>query len=1070
MDQGNAANTGTPPLKGVNDVNTGDILYKIDLLDTFKEQGFCRKLGSRDGVRKHARVLLANEYFKAAAIFRTAFLVDSIHDFGVVDMKKACKGWNGPKSKFKKTQPSQPDIAARMTSRQKSMKNTLLYQCIKDILYLMDLPGVVCPKFQFGNGYDNHRVTWSDQSENIFKKFLTVVKEQLEFYFQNQPSVSDPRPYTGVRVHFLRQVDPRHLQKTAAASSTAAAASSTAAAASSTAAAASKDIHFYINPINFVGGLEEVVIGDDDTDFSKIVSLKQYFYSASGKVSNTLYTPASNKKTLHDLYINKLAEDSFNLEHIRSLEELLEDADNDATMPNTVVDPFMDDSANQNWLQQWTQAVPKEELYNSYVFVIMHIIDRLMEDNNTRDDGIRKYYAAKAAKEAKVLEDGAKEILRKQQDFQRKQLRPRRAAQKKKEESSDDDDDEEDYWGKGGAQKGGVIKVNEDKNMWDLDLLFQCLGAEKYTPTQRGEGGEMSIEMNEIIKILCLKRSKDKGRTCLDKFKARIGSIECSESISLYDVEEGIKEITLQVDAAGKNRCSSYVSQTLKIVQSIYAQAEEALRNREFRVKKTLATIYDAAQIGNVERVVGPSEKTYGLAESMIDVLGGADEFSFRTDVVSNYAHASDAKEKFAITIGDNTILQLHYETGSSNLKGKKGKAKIERTVRLVIEKWFGQDTPRGGETDGSLNGAILRYFLSDESLESYEIFCELLKKTMGDFGQVLYYHLASKNAKKSELVLFHTLDRFCAGIGSLFGKGVVCEQHSDAQRDCDDQIISDFHNTFYVTRAQKTILSTAVWEHEFKGSPLPKCAANELVRKAADELALKGRYALLVRQMAEENFKTLRAYGSILALFGNITAGAVQPFVVDFQAAKPEGFLPIVFVVEEKVFATSREDSFWKPGVVTNIYEDGSVDINYDDGVKASHLVPIKMVKKWASGWGLYIQQEVNNIQQKWKDEKKEEAERLRKEDVAGEDGGEEGNAENMKGVAGEDGGEEGGEEGGKEGNAENMEDMGGGAKSKTRKKHRKQKSNRRKYPNKCRSIKSKLRIKKRTLKNRRK
>jgi hypothetical protein len=775
---------------------------------------------------------------------------------------------------------------------------------------------------------------------------------------------------------------------------------------------ADTDIHFYINPINFVGVLEDVVIDNKSgTLFGEIVSLNQYFYSKSNK----LYVSGSNKNTLHDLYINKLAEDSFNRGSAPGpLADRLKYADNDATMPNTVTEPKsserapnMDSSGNQEWLKQWAQPVPDPYLYNSYVFVIMHIIDRLMEDNNKKDEPPKK----------------------------------------------------------GGAQKGGVIEVNADKNMWDLDLLFQCLGAEKYTPTQRAEVGEMAIEMNEIIKVLCLKRSLDRDQTCLKSFKERVSSLKCSESISLYDVGDDINTITLQVDAAGKNRCSGYISQTLKTVQSIYEQQGENV-NRQFKMQKTLASLYDAAGKGNIEKVVGEGETTYDFADPFQQVLyenlTASSGYSFRTFVdKSTYAKPTAGPDpapmrKFALTIGTTTFLQLHYEwDGTTSGNPKKTK------VNLVINQWFGETFSDCSGMDGELNRAINRYVSSQEDFTSYAIFCELLKKTMGDFGQVLYYYLASQNAPESELVLFHTLDRFCAGIGSLFGKGVVSEQHGDANRDCQEQgIISDFHNTFYVTRAQKTTLLSYDWVHGFKGSPPSRCVAKERQK----ELALKGSYSLLSRQMAVENYKTLHAYGSILELFEN------PPFTLTWDEADlPKPKTREVIVNLERQTDDTLTATLPKIGNISVSKDQTTCTVTLPGyGMDADGKTPLEC-QKTAAGpnvvrqgpplvdnpecmrrWPLYeIKHQVQKIN-KWLSERRGEEDRQVGAESMADDEDIQADDKDME--------------------EEGVESVVGGAKSKTRKKHRKQKSNRRKYPNKRRSIKSKHRIKKRTLKKCRK
>lgn len=790
-------------------------LINIDLLKTFKEQGFCDTRGLMAD-----KVTPGNENFKAAAIFRTSLLIDSFHDFEAPQL-----------TGFVFEPGQEPELKT-------NMKNTLLYQYTEDILHLMTLKDVVCP-LSDDLSYDNNFVTWSDTSDNIFKTFLTVVKNQLSHYLQmevtstqiydkeypternefggvggpfkgvlleKKPNNSTVKwyvggdPETGVkdaewaltpmlarRVHFLRDVDPdqtdttqyklKHPQEGLA--------------------KPDPDLYIYLNPFKYF---------KDPHIFST--------YHRSGNTTEDHFLKSI--PSLRDLYIEQLVDHSFP-------DEILSDPGKSRA-----------DSGKSR-----ADSIDLKDSYNSYIFVIMHIINRYVEENNTKDD-----------KQMKSMLQAAKKMEQMQAQAQSGSTRTRRAQVLVPVSPPSQMDT-----GQGG---GNSSRSAPDKNMGDLDLILKCLGAKRYEPKQEGLGGIHPVEMNEIIKILCLKRSKTGNETdCLTEFEKRVSASGSCESISLYDVDSTTKKIKLFVDAAGKNRCQGYLAKTLQIVQSIYEPSHEPLATaKEFTIQKTLASHYDAAKKGNIENVLGSTMTIWGTASAATKVdFGGAISFgqghppaSFITNVRN--PTQTDINLKFAISIANNSLLQLHYEWDGTWQDESQNKT-TRQPVILVIDEWFGQMMKCSG-TDGELNSAIKRYYASDEEMK--DRFCELLKKTMGDFGQVLYYYLSCQEDEDT-LVLFHTLDRFCAGIASLFGKGVICEQHGDACRvDENREIISSFNNTFYITHAQQKFLADTSWRDTFLASPISTC-----VKADFDTLrAHMQKWRVIAIQMAKENYKCL--------------------------------------------------------------------------------------------------------------------------------------------------------------------------------------------------------------------
>jgi len=182
----------------------------------------------------------------------------------------------------------------------------------------------------------------------------------------------------------------------------------------------------------------------------------------------------------------------------------------------------------------------------------------------------------------------------------------------------------------------------------------------------------------------------------------------------------------------------------------------------------------------------------------------------FITNIYSNInPEHSYTEQIFSVKLFNTELIKLKYSTPDI----------------LEIQKWFSDEIVdiSGNRYDSVLSKSVSKYNSSNNIFD-------LILKSMGDFGQILYFSAKYKNKIDQELTIFHTLDSWCAGIASLFGNVVVCENAKDrlslqylkiqskeegiAENNVRDNIenidiicTKEFNNSYYITSAQKQLI-----------------------------------------------------------------------------------------------------------------------------------------------------------------------------------------------------------------------------------------------------------------------
>ena len=398
-------------------------------------------------------------------------------------------------------------------------------------------------------------------------------------------------------------------------------------------------------------------------------------------------------------------------------------------------------------------------------------------------------------------------------------------------------------------------------------LVLKCLGLEQYIPISKVINGLLTKEMNEIINILCVKKNwvkiiKDNplssfavkqqkllesGKRCSDHHLERVSNILTeAKDLTLYDVAPGINKIELYVDAQSKTRSAGYLINTMK---------NKTLGDAyEFTFIKTLASIYDGAQAGNVETTIQSelteiwvtalehhTKLTEPQARAVVkkaESLGSLNRENLITadalikagkqagssgplptsDLLNNIKSEDlqralkihmtvpekDAEKEFKIRIGHNTIMRISYKSAPSVWDAAAAAAAAagdttivdpyKPVITLTISEWFGQaDDYAAPDRDAVVSGARAKFQTARSGYSDYEVmycrntpdiiwnhFKPLVVKGCTDFGQILSYNEAISESIATKLILFHTIDQWCAGIASLFGPTVVCENWTD--------------------------------------------------------------------------------------------------------------------------------------------------------------------------------------------------------------------------------------------------------------------------------------------------
>jgi hypothetical protein len=419
-------------------------------------------------------------------------------------------------------------------------------------------------------------------------------------------------------------------------------------------------------------------------------------------------------------------------------------------------------------------------------------------------------------------------------------------------------------------------------------LVLKCLGLEQYIPISKVINGLLTKEMNEIINILCVKtnwvkiikenplssfavkKQKLLESGCSDHHLDRVSNILTeAKDLTLYDVDPDINKIELYVDAQSKTRSAGYLINTMK---------NKTLGDAyEFTFIKTLASIYDGAQAGNVETTIQSEiteiwvtalsrHHTVGLTEPQAravvkkavslgslnrETLIKADALIkegrqaansgplLTSDLLNNIKSEDlqralkihmtvpekDAEKEFEIRIGHSTIMRISYKSAppsvwdaaaaaaaaaaspeQASVAAAAGDTTIvdpdKPVIKLIISEWFGQADPipyAVPDSDAVVNGARDKFQKAMTTHSKYDVmycrsdpdiiwehFKPLVVKGCTDFGQILSYNEAISESSDSidleatKLILFHTIDQWCAGIASLFGPTVVCENWTD--------------------------------------------------------------------------------------------------------------------------------------------------------------------------------------------------------------------------------------------------------------------------------------------------
>lgn len=218
------------------------------------------------------------------------------------------------------------------------------------------------------------------------------------------------------------------------------------------------------------------------------------------------------------------------------------------------------------------------------------------------------------------------------------------------------------------------------------------------------------------------------------------------------------QKVSVIIDAAGKPRSINYLTQCfIDIFKKPSVTNEQA-----FVLYNTSASKFDSAGISNLEASMKQVDKELEI--------GLVDE----TEYTKNYVFNIKCGGKLIISIG------FIYDATSGQF--------------LVVFKKFFSDT--FSDTFNDLSGYQVSQDYSSLT-KSIERFGEgqgdtknniyfLIAKSMGDFGQILFYYLLQERSgyfkdQRTSLTIFHTLDTWAASICSLFAAGVICEESSDA-------------------------------------------------------------------------------------------------------------------------------------------------------------------------------------------------------------------------------------------------------------------------------------------------
>lgn len=233
---------------------------------------------------------------------------------------------------------------------------------------------------------------------------------------------------------------------------------------------------------------------------------------------------------------------------------------------------------------------------------------------------------------------------------------------------------------------------------------------------------------------------------------------------NLYDISREIvtdynlntffdQKVSVIIDAAGKPRSINYLTQCFI---DIFKKPSKPVK-QQFELYNTSASKFDSATAGNLEASMKQVDK-----ELEIGLVN-------ETEYTKNYV--------FNIKCGGELIISIGFIYDATSGK-----------FSVVFKQFFSDTFDNPGiqvsQDFSSLTKSIERFGIGKGDTKNNIYF--LIAKSMGDFGQILFYYLLQERSgyfegPRTSLTIFHTLDTWAASICSLFAAGVICEESSDA-------------------------------------------------------------------------------------------------------------------------------------------------------------------------------------------------------------------------------------------------------------------------------------------------
>lgn len=293
--------------------------------------------------------------------------------------------------------------------------------------------------------------------------------------------------------------------------------------------------------------------------------------------------------------------------------------------------------------------------------------------------------------------------------------------------------------------------------------------------------------MTSIIQYLCfqIKTNEQCEQTQQQLFEASLNK----ETITSYNLNTFFgKPVSIIIDAAGKPRSINYLTQCfIDIFKNPNAPVQHS-----FKLFNTSASKFDAANVSNLEASMKQVEDAY---KDWLDTL--IDKETYTQDYLFNIKCG-----------GDTPIISIGFE---SNGIGK------QRKYSVMFKQFFSDTFPdyfKVSEDYSSLTKSIQQFGTGHGDSKNNIYF--LIAKSMGDFGQILFYYLLQERSgyfngadAQTSLTIFHTLDTWAASICSLFAPGVICEEGAAAIKiDIESDLPYKYgNNKMFVSRTLRDLL-----------------------------------------------------------------------------------------------------------------------------------------------------------------------------------------------------------------------------------------------------------------------